>query len=89
MSAVTDSSGLVGAAQHLVRHEQAFLIHLVGGGRLRMVLEARGLSDIQDALLRHRALIGRHVFESDVGSEESLPALIPANRVEMVILDER
>lgn len=60
-----------------------------GGARLRMMLEAKGLSDIQDALLRHRALIGRHVFESDVGSEESLPALIPANRVEMVILDER
>lgn len=89
MSTVTDSFGRVGAVQHLARHEQAFLIHLVGGGCLKMMLEAKGLSDVQDALLRHRALIGRHVFESEFGFEESLPALIPSSRIKMVIFDER
>lgn len=67
------------------RHEQAFLIHLVGGGSLKMMLDARDLSDIQHALRQHRALIGRHVFESEIGLEESMHALVPAARVQMVI----
>ena len=54
-----------------------------------MMLEARDLVDVQDDLQRQRGLIGRHVFASDVGLEESLPALVPSNRIQMVILDER
>lgn len=67
------------------RHEQAFLVHLVGGGSVKMMLQASDLSDVQHSLQHNRALIGRHVFESEIGLEESMPALIPAARVQMVI----
>lgn len=71
------------------RHEQAFLVHLVGGGCVKMMLEARDLADVQHALKHQRVLIGRHVFESEIGLEESMPALIPASRIQMVIDNER
>lgn len=53
-----------------------------------MMLEATGLPDVQNTLLRQRALIGRHLFVAEQGVEESIPALIPSNRIQMVILDE-
>ena len=68
--------------------ESGFVVHLVGGGHIKMMLEATSLSDVQNTLLRQRALIGRHMFVSDHGIEESIPALIPSNRIQMVILNE-
>ena len=70
-------------------HERAFLVHLIGGGCVKMMLEARDLSDVQHALQHQRVLIGRHVFESEIGLEESMPALIPTSRIQMVIEHER
>lgn len=68
-----------------LRYEHAFSVHLVGGGSIKMMLDARDLADVHHALQHYRALIGRHVFESEIGLEEFLPALIPAARVQMVI----
>lgn len=85
MTEVRDRSDPVDSDLTLARREHAFLVHLVGGGCLKMILEARDLGDVHDSLLRHHALIGRHVFESDLGLEESVPALILSTRVQMVI----
>lgn len=85
MTSVQTSPGSSHGERAPARHEQAFLVHLVGGGCLKMMLEARDLSDVQDALQRQRALIGRHVFDSEIGLEQSTPALIPSNRIQMVI----
>lgn len=85
MTDVREQSDPVQSDLTIARRERAFLVHLVGGGCLKMILEARDLGDVHDSLLRHRALIGHHVFESDLGVEESVPALILSTRVQMVI----
>ena len=59
-----------------------YSIHLVGGGKISLELQAADLEDVAHLLATHRHLIGRSHSEGHVSN---CLALVPASRVQLVI----
>lgn len=73
------------AATHCPPHcGQHLLVHVAGGGRIRLKTDARNLEEIGGRLRRERALIGQMTFDDDEG-EHVCSVLIPSSRIELVI----
>lgn len=60
-----------------------YAIHLVGGGKICLELEAADLEDVAHLLATQRHLLGRAPAEGPTG--DSCLALVPANRIQLVI----
>ncbi|MDO1559507.1 hypothetical protein Q0812_08715 [Brevundimonas sp. 2R-24] len=57
-------------------------IHMIGGGRLGLGLEADGLEDVADILRRERGLLGDALPNDD--GEVLGRVLVPAHRIQLV-----
>lgn len=57
-------------------------IHMVGGGRLGLHLDAEGLEDVADILRHERGLLGE-MLPDDAG-EPLGRVLVPAHRIQLV-----
>lgn len=60
-----------------------YAIHLVGGGAISLELEAVDLDDVAHLLSTRRHLIGRALSDGAIGN--GCLALVPANRIQLVI----
>lgn len=58
------------------------VIHMIGGGRLGLGLEADSLEDVADILRHERGLLGDVL--PDEGGEALGRVLIPAHRIQLV-----
>lgn len=58
------------------------VIHMIGGGRLGLGLEADSLEDVADILRHERGLLGDAL--PDEGGEALGRVLIPAHRIQLV-----
>lgn len=58
------------------------IIHMIGGGRLGLDLEADGLEDVADILRHERGLLGDAL--PDEGGEALGRVLIPAHRIQLI-----
>lgn len=59
-----------------------FHVHMVGGGRLTLDLDARDLTDVSDTLRRERGLMGE-AFDDDA-SRMIGRVLIPQHRIQLI-----
>lgn len=75
---------MVGKAQALLgQQKRQYSIHLVGGGRISLQLPAADLEDVAHLLATQRHLVGRSPAEDP--SSDGCLALVPANRIQLVI----
>lgn len=61
------------------------MVHLAGGGQIKLAVGMSSFLELADALDRRRSLLGQVAVNDGFGGEVWVPALIPAARVNMVL----